>query len=91
MMFFRSLVEFSVTERNRLLSPPMAPWTRNSSETEVFPVPQLPVRRIVFPRGIPPLRMLSSPSMPVGHRSLSPASRVAVFACMAALTYAARI
>src|SRR2546422_5529123 len=74
MMFARSFSEFSVTLTYREFSPAIAPWTRNSRQREVFPVPTLPVTRTVFPRGIPPFRMLSSPSTPVMHRSRSSGS-----------------
>src|SRR5437879_10274050 len=40
----------------------------------VFPVPTDPETRTVFPRGMPPFRMWSIASMPVTHRSRSPAS-----------------
>jgi hypothetical protein len=33
----------------------------------VLPVPQAPVSRTLLPAGMPPLRMMSSPSMPVRH------------------------
>src|SRR3972149_4201896 len=69
MMFFSSLSVDSVTEMYRLFSPYRAPWTRNSRQSDVLPVPTEPVMSTVLPLGIPPSRMLSRPSMPVTQRS----------------------
>src|SRR5437016_3617302 len=70
-----SRMSLSEATSNRTITPGSSNWRAprytNSTPSVVFPVPAVPVTRTIFPRGMPPKRISSSPLSPVLTRSMS--------------------